>query len=102
MDLTLYAQTYRASTPGRQQELNECLRRNLNHPAISKVVLFKESDASPLPQASVELEVVDALLLPWRVDLVLRQELPDELEAHVRRVGLCSWRDSSVPGGSEP
>jgi hypothetical protein len=60
MDLTLYAQTYRASTQGRQQELNECLRRNLNHPGIRKVVLFKESDAPPLPEATVELEVVES------------------------------------------
>jgi len=60
MDLTLYAQTYRASTPGRQQELNECLRRNLNHPGIRKLVLFKESDAPPLPEATVELEVVES------------------------------------------
>jgi predicted nucleotidyltransferase len=48
------------------------------------------------------MAAVDELLLPWRVDLVLLQELPDELEAHVRRVGRCIWRASSVPGGSEP
>ncbi len=30
---------------------------------------------------------VDDLLLAWRVDLSLRQQLPSELEAHVRRVG---------------
>lgn len=45
---------------------------------------------------------VDALLLPWRVELVLRQELPDELEAHVQRVGRCIWTASSMPGGSGP
>ena len=60
MDLTLYAQTYRCKTPERQQELDECLRRNLNHPGIRKVVLFKESDAPPPPEATVELEVVES------------------------------------------
>jgi uncharacterized protein len=37
------------------------------------------------------MAAVDDLLLPWRVDLVLRQELPAELEAHVQRVGRCIW-----------
>jgi predicted nucleotidyltransferase len=35
---------------------------------------------------------VDDLLLPWRVDLALRHELPADLEAHVQRVGRCLWR----------
>ena len=39
----------------------------------------------------VLMAAVDDLLLPWRVDLVLRQELPDELEAHVQRVGRRIW-----------
>ena len=38
------------------------------------------------------MAAVDDLLLPWRVDLVLRQELPAELDAHVQRVGRCIWR----------
>ncbi len=29
----------------------------------------------------------DDLLLPWQVDLVLRHEMPPELEAHLQRVG---------------
>ncbi|WP_254934492.1 nucleotidyltransferase domain-containing protein [Cyanobium sp. WAJ14-Wanaka] len=37
---------------------------------------------------------IDDLLLPWRVDLVLRHELPADLEAHVQRVGRCIWRRS--------
>jgi predicted nucleotidyltransferase len=37
------------------------------------------------------MPAVDDLLLPWRVDLVLRHELPAELEAHVQRVGRCIW-----------
>ncbi len=35
---------------------------------------------------------IDDLLLPWQVDLVLRHELPAELEAHMQRVGRCIWR----------
>ena len=38
------------------------------------------------------MAAVDDLLLPWRVDLALRQELPADLEAHVQRVGRCLWR----------
>jgi hypothetical protein len=60
MNLVVYAQYYRCKTADRQLEIDECLRRNLNHPGISKVVLFKESDAPPLPQASVPLEVVES------------------------------------------
>ncbi len=37
------------------------------------------------------MAAVDDLLLPWRVDLVLRQELPAELEAQVQRVGRRIW-----------
>lgn len=35
------------------------------------------------------LNAVDDLCLPSQVDLVLRHELPAELEAHVQRVGRC-------------
>jgi len=47
---------------------------------------------------------VDELLLPWRVDLVLRQELPAELEAHVQRVGRRIWEapTPATGGGAEP
>ena len=37
------------------------------------------------------MAAVDDLLLPWRVDLVLLHELPEALEAHVRRVGRRLW-----------
>ncbi len=60
MDLVVYTQYYRCKTADRQLEIDECLRRNLNHPGICKVVLFKESDAPPLPEASVPLEVVES------------------------------------------
>jgi predicted nucleotidyltransferase len=38
------------------------------------------------------LAAVEELLLPWQVDLVLRHELPADLEAHLQRVGRCLWR----------
>jgi predicted nucleotidyltransferase len=37
------------------------------------------------------MAAVDDLLLPWQVDLVLRHELPPELEAHLQCVGQCLW-----------
>lgn len=37
------------------------------------------------------LNAIDDLYLPLQVDLVLRHELPAELEAHVQRVGRCLW-----------
>lgn len=38
------------------------------------------------------MAAVDDLLLPWRVDLTLRHELPANLEAHVLRMDQCIWR----------
>lgn len=37
------------------------------------------------------MAAVDDLLMPWSVDLVLRHELPAELDAHIQRVGRCIW-----------
>lgn len=58
MDLVVYSQYYRTCAPERQLEIDECLRRNLNHPGISRMVLFCESDAPPLPEGTVPVEVV--------------------------------------------
>jgi hypothetical protein len=58
MEIVVYSQYYRTRTPDRQLEIDECLRRNLNHPGISRVVLFCESDAPPVPQGTVPVEVV--------------------------------------------
>jgi len=44
------------------------------------------------------LAAIEDLLLPWKVDLVLRHELPPELLAHLDRVGRCIWRQ---PGTSQ-
>jgi predicted nucleotidyltransferase len=43
------------------------------------------------------MAAVDDLLLPWQVDLVLRHELPPELEAHLQRVGQCLWSNPAQP-----
>ena len=38
------------------------------------------------------MAAVDDLLLPWPVDLLLRHEIPEDLNAHIHRVGRCLWR----------
>lgn len=58
MDVVVYTQYYRAKSTDRQRELDECLQRNLNHPGISRVMLFLESDSPPLPEATVPVEVI--------------------------------------------
>lgn len=45
---------------------------------------------------------VDDLLLPWRMDLVLRQKLPTELDAHVQRVGQRIWAAPAIPRRTLP
>ncbi|KEF41542.1 MAG: hypothetical protein ER33_10670 [Cyanobium sp. CACIAM 14] len=60
MEIVVYTQYYRTRTEERQREINECLRRNLNHPRISRVMLFLESDAPPLPEATVPVEVIQS------------------------------------------
>lgn len=60
MDLVVYSQYYRTRTPDRQLEIDECLRCNLNHPGLSRMVLFCESDAPPVPQCTVPVEVVSS------------------------------------------
>lgn len=49
MRLILYTQYYRARTSERQEELDHCLRSNLQHPALDQVVVLRERDAPPLP-----------------------------------------------------
>jgi hypothetical protein len=49
MRLILYTQYYRARTPERQAELDQCLRSNLQHPCLDAVVLLREPDAPDLP-----------------------------------------------------
>ncbi|MFN5116741.1 MAG: nucleotidyltransferase family protein [Cyanobacteriota bacterium] len=42
------------------------------------------------------MAALEELLLPWQVDLVLRQELPADLQAHLQRVGRCLWKRPSL------
>ena len=37
---------------------------------------------------------VDDLLLPWKVDLALPHQLPDDLLGHINRLGRCIWRQA--------
>lgn len=52
MRLILYTQHHRARTPERQQELDHCLRSNLQHPALDQVIVLREPDAPALPGPS--------------------------------------------------
>jgi GDP-L-fucose synthase len=56
--LVVNSQTYRTRTPERQMEIEECLRPHLNHPGISRMVLFSENDAPPVPKGTVPVGVV--------------------------------------------
>ena len=58
MEFDVYSQYYRTRTPEWQLKIDECLLRNLNHPSISRMVLFCESDAPPVPEGTVPVEVV--------------------------------------------
>ena len=51
-DIVVYVQYYRCRDEARQRELDECLHRNLNHPRISRLMLFVEEDAPALPEAT--------------------------------------------------
>ncbi len=42
------------------------------------------------------LAAIDDLLLPWRVDLLLMQQLDAEVLAHIQRVGRCIWKRPSL------
>ena len=65
MRLILYTQYFRARTPKRQEELDHCLRSNLQHPALDQMVVLREPDAPELPgparMAVQELEQADRL-----------------------------------------
>lgn len=60
MNIVVYIQYYWAKSADRQKELDECLRRNLNHSGINRVMLFLESDSPPLPTASVPVEAINS------------------------------------------
>lgn len=54
--IVAYSQTSR--TPEQQLEIDTCLRHNLNHPVINRMVLLTESDAMPEQQVTVPAEKV--------------------------------------------
>ncbi len=58
----------------------------------SDIDLCLDGDQLSHPKRLALMAVIDDLLLPWQVDLVLRRELPPELQAHLSRVGRCIWR----------
>ncbi len=60
MEIFRYSQYYHTRTLERHLEIDECLRRILNHPGISLIVLFCESDAPPVPKGMVPVEVVNS------------------------------------------
>ena len=50
-------------------------------------------DAPQLSHANLLrlMAAVDDLLFPWSVDLLFRHEIPEDLGAHIHRVGRCLW-----------
>lgn len=58
MDLAVYSQYYRTDTLERQLKIDQNLRRNLNHPFISGMMLFCQSNPPPVLQGTVTVEMV--------------------------------------------
>lgn len=58
MVLVVYSQYCRTRHPEQHLVVDKCLRRNLNHPGTSRMVLFCQSDAPPVPDGTVPVEVV--------------------------------------------
>ena len=103
-----------AAIPGipaaRQEQLNHLFTAQ---PMLQSVWLFgSRAMGRHLPGSDIDLclegqhlshqarlrlmATIDDLLLPWKVDLVLRHELPPDLLAHLQRVGRCIWRHPGV------
>jgi predicted nucleotidyltransferase len=61
------------------------------HREGSDIDLCLEGDALAPRDRLRLMAAVDELLLPWQVDLVLKQELPQELLDHLQRVGRRIW-----------
>ncbi|MEB3263303.1 MAG: nucleotidyltransferase domain-containing protein [Synechococcus sp.] len=68
------------------------------HRSGSDLDLTLEGDDLSHHKLLLLLQAIDDLLLPWSVDLSLRQELPADLEAHIERVGRCIWSREAEPG----
>jgi uncharacterized protein len=91
-----------------QQAQDQLLVVLMAQPQVQHILLFGSRAMGPhqpgsdldlclqVPQLSHsdrlrQMNALDELCLPGQVDLVLRHELPAELEAHVQRVGRCFW-----------
>jgi hypothetical protein len=57
MRTILCLQRFRASTPQRQEELDQCLAHNLRHPALAAAVVWMEPGAPPPPRGTVPVEL---------------------------------------------
>lgn len=60
MEIVVYSQYYLIRFPKRQLEIDESLGISLNHPGISRMVMFCDSDVTPWPQGTVPVEVVSS------------------------------------------
>ncbi|MEI6029533.1 MAG: exostosin family protein [Synechococcaceae cyanobacterium ELA739] len=58
MNIILYCQYYRTRDPKRQEEIDACLRGNLNHASIDRAVIFVEPGAPELPPSLATIEVI--------------------------------------------
>ena len=65
----------------------------------SDIDLYLEGPALNPSDRLALMAAVDDMLRPWRVDLMLHQELPAELDAHVQRVGRRLW---AAPAAQRP
>ncbi len=72
------------------------------HQPGSDIVLCLEGEHLSHQDRLQLMVAIDDLLLPWKVDLLLRQELPPDLLAHLERVGRCIWRQPSTSQGTAP
>ncbi len=62
------------------------------HHSVSDIDLCLEAPQLSHTDRLRLMTAVDGLLLPWPVDLLLRHEIPEDLSAHIHRVGRCLWR----------
>jgi Exostosin family len=58
MNIILFCQYYRTRDPKRQEEIDACLRGNLNHSEIDRAVIFVEPGAPALPPSRAKVDVI--------------------------------------------
>lgn len=69
LPIILYTPYFSAAEAARQAELDECLRRNVNNHALTKIVLLVDDDAMP-PLASDRIQIVKLSARPTYLDWV--------------------------------